>query len=1071
MGLSSHHSKSSTSSAKYKAENLNRKNPLILGCVGSAERSAAGKPAGSKSGALKKSSSSNSLPLQTALVAKPHEYVSRSGMSRGRGLLKLKGPCVCESVVSVEETKSMTKKAYLAISTKGQTPHASNTQEVPTFKVRDLDQCQRANDWIDVKYKRRTSCSSASSGSSPPLQNLASSWSSSSARAEYIFSRAKPTLSPETNMASQNYSPNTKAPQSFADSYKLVGQPQEAIVLYQKVLVAAMENSTEIAQNMTDKFFIESKSSSSKMRDDGNFASADAKVGGINSVEATEIASHEQGDSWYSPPTERSSPSSASLAGTLNLEDRWEAASLSHAQNLSADSVEISRSLLFHSTADTARRSFHNIGSTLRLSPETAIPFSTGSRRRDAWPITDEDEMLAISASDSDAVKKLDNSFGDCGPSLGVHKFKKELHGNGQVEASRSSKAVRSGENKKSMQDSSGFSVSNRPSSKGAVRSVKCSPLSGTAIGELSPTWSYLDTESIAIGRARQAASHYCLPAHRPPLHTLLTNSDSFEPVGSSASVKGLLECILTEETLSFRFRVARSKETLIAESCRGANIFKKGVGDPLFTIFSRTGNGKEKTGWKRWRKKQRHSMRIIAEMQVTTGGQCTVDSHGKPLLHSELEFVLLGEGLHQPSSYILDEKKSNRNLTGLDHISGEYSQISPQSISHLNTPELSVFSREENISNDSSSVIDGPDGQIENKSCKSSSSQLGISKHVGGLSHQFGLEKWHESCEKVAYNEKVRVGLAAQLKTELSAIVIQLPTSSQINAVGLGDDADTRSKLGWDVKKPDSISSGIKSLSQSHAFCLETLLGAKSHQENICESLSNEGVDIHSNSAELEFEKDREENLLSSTEDSLEVKDVRRFMNANDEHVTIILPAGEHGCPTTGLEGPQPLIRRWKSGGKCDCGNWDLGCGLVILKNEQSCGSTEEIPKTDTVIKHNQDQYSHVEMFIQDRKQKEVAMNLFRLHDGLFSMSFQEPMSSLQAFAAAVAILYCRLQPTILSKDKEKLKYAKMKPPRVPFRTIRTSNSESERASPWRNKAYTRGCQLNPPLNAVDRA
>lgn len=48
---------------------------------------------------------------------------------------------------------------------------------------------------------------------------------------------------------------------------------------------------------------------------------------------------------------------------------------------------------------------------------------------------------------------------------------------------------------------------------------------------------------------------------------------------------------------------------------------------------------------------------------------------------------------------------------------------------------------------------------------------------------------------------------------------------------------------------------------------------------------------------------------------------------------VTVILPTGVHGLPTE--EGvPSPLIDRWRSGGACDCGGWDLGCSLSILDN-----------------------------------------------------------------------------------------------------------------------------------------
>lgn len=44
----------------------------------------------------------------------------------------------------------------------------------------------------------------------------------------------------------------------------------------------------------------------------------------------------------------------------------------------------------------------------------------------------------------------------------------------------------------------------------------------------------------------------------------------------------------------------------------------------------------------------------------------------------------------------------------------------------------------------------------------------------------------------------------------------------------------------------------------------------------------------------------------------------------------TVILPGGVHSLPSKGA--PSPLIKRWKSGGLCDCGGWDVGCKLRVL-------------------------------------------------------------------------------------------------------------------------------------------
>lgn len=56
----------------------------------------------------------------------------------------------------------------------------------------------------------------------------------------------------------------------------------------------------------------------------------------------------------------------------------------------------------------------------------------------------------------------------------------------------------------------------------------------------------------------------------------------------------------------------------------------------------------------------------------------------------------------------------------------------------------------------------------------------------------------------------------------------------------------------------------------------------------------------------------------------------------------TVILPGGVHGSPNKGE--PSPLIYRWKTGGSCDCGGWDIGCKLLVLC-EHKCFSN--IPRS----------------------------------------------------------------------------------------------------------------------------
>ncbi|KAK9058417.1 hypothetical protein SSX86_023259 [Deinandra increscens subsp. villosa] len=49
--------------------------------------------------------------------------------------------------------------------------------------------------------------------------------------------------------------------------------------------------------------------------------------------------------------------------------------------------------------------------------------------------------------------------------------------------------------------------------------------------------------------------------------------------------------------------------------------------------------------------------------------------------------------------------------------------------------------------------------------------------------------------------------------------------------------------------------------------------------------------------------------------------------------NMNVVIPAGFHGGPITRNDGGRSsLVERWRSGGSCDCGGWDLGCPITVL-------------------------------------------------------------------------------------------------------------------------------------------
>lgn len=62
-------------------------------------------------------------------------------------------------------------------------------------------------------------------------------------------------------------------------------------------------------------------------------------------------------------------------------------------------------------------------------------------------------------------------------------------------------------------------------------------------------------------------------------------------------------------------------------------------------------------------------------------------------------------------------------------------------------------------------------------------------------------------------------------------------------------------------------------------------------------------------------------------------------------EKLKVVIPRGNHGLPTTENSGPSPLIQRWRSGGGCDCGGWDMACPLMVLGNPRiSCSHDQPL-------------------------------------------------------------------------------------------------------------------------------
>lgn len=86
---------------------------------------------------------------------------------------------------------------------------------------------------------------------------------------------------------------------------------------------------------------------------------------------------------------------------------------------------------------------------------------------------------------------------------------------------------------------------------------------------------------------------------------------------------------------------------------------------------------------------------------------------------------------------------------------------------------------------------------------------------------------------------------------------------------------------------------------------------------------------------------------MCSCPKDGENIQDKSLFSNKNFINATVILPGGVQSLPSKSEA--SSLIERWKSGGLCDCGGWDLDCRLRILVNQNHLCNELRSPRSCT--------------------------------------------------------------------------------------------------------------------------
>ncbi|CAO2192922.1 unnamed protein product [Urochloa humidicola] len=129
---------------------------------------------------------------------------------------------------------------------------------------------------------------------------------------------------------------------------------------------------------------------------------------------------------------------------------------------------------------------------------------------------------------------------------------------------------------------------------------------------------------------------------------------------------------------------------------------------------------------------------------------------------------------------------------------------------------------------------------------------------------------------------------------------------------------------------------------------------------------------------------------------------------------VKVVTPSGLHGLPSESEASPSPLLDRWRYGGGCDCGGWDMACPIDVLGNAYDDNWAESIT---TNAKHP------MELFVQGSKEELPALSMKANGKGQFLVDFHARLSALQAFSVCISLLHCSEASIAISIEKGKHK------------------------------------------------
>ncbi|KAL9235333.1 hypothetical protein vseg_010097 [Gypsophila vaccaria] len=128
-------------------------------------------------------------------------------------------------------------------------------------------------------------------------------------------------------------------------------------------------------------------------------------------------------------------------------------------------------------------------------------------------------------------------------------------------------------------------------------------------------------------------------------------------------------------------------------------------------------------------------------------------------------------------------------------------------------------------------------------------------------------------------------------------------------------------------------------------------------------------------------------------------------YLLSPDLSTTLVLPGGVHTVPSKGEL--SRLAQRWRFGGQCDCGGWDLGCQLRVYTNrkepQMKFGSFGTCQNKDKL-----------QLFPQVGQDNQPILSLVPFKERIYSVEFNSSLSLLQAFAVSASFIDCKRPPEL---------------------------------------------------------